>query len=43
VEKQREGIIPRWKKNGRELFLGGKDMGGNNSGREKTRDSVFLP
>jgi len=28
VEKRREGIIPRWKKNGREKFLGGKTMGG---------------
>ena len=31
VEKRREGIIPRWKNNGRELFLGGKTMGGNYS------------
>jgi len=30
VEKQREGIFPRWKNNGRELFLGVK-----NNGREK--------
>jgi len=30
VEKQREGIIPRWKNNGRELLLGVK-----NNGREK--------
>jgi len=26
-----EGIIPRWKKDGRELFLGGKTTGGNYS------------
>jgi len=42
VEKRREGIIPRWKNDGRELFLGkkndgrelflgGKTMGGNYS------------
>jgi len=31
VEKQQEGIIPRWKNNGRELFLGGKTMEGNYS------------
>jgi len=31
VEKRREGIIPRWKNDGRELFLGGKTMEGNNS------------
>jgi len=31
VEKAWEGIIPRWKKHGRELFLGGKAMGGNYS------------
>jgi len=31
VKKAWEGIIPRWKNNGRELFLGGKNMGGNNS------------
>jgi len=30
VEKRREGIIPRWKNDGRELFLGVK-----NNGREK--------
>jgi len=30
-EKRWEGIIPRWKNNGRELFLGGKSMGGNYS------------
>jgi len=33
VEKQREGIIPRWKKHRRELFLGVK-----NNGREKFRE-----
>jgi len=43
VEKRREGIIPRWKKNGRELFLGRKTMGGQflgvkNNGREKFRE-----
>jgi len=27
----REGIIPRWKNDGREKFLGGKMTGGNNS------------
>jgi len=32
VEKRREGIIPRWKNHGRELFLGVK-----NNGREKFR------
>jgi len=48
VEKRREGNIPRWKNDGRELFLGGKTMGGNysqvskitggkNSGRKKFR------
>jgi len=31
VDKRREGIIPRWKENGRELCLGGKTMGENNS------------
>jgi len=31
VAKRREGIIPRWKNDGRELFLGGKSMGGNYS------------
>jgi len=31
VEKRREGIIPRWQNDGRELFLGGKTMGGNYS------------
>jgi len=39
VEKQREGIIPRWKNNGRELFLGEKPWEGiiprwKNHGRE---------
>jgi len=33
VEKQREGIIPRWKNHGRELFLDVK-----NNGREKFRE-----
>jgi len=39
VEKRREGIIPRWKNDGRELFLGEKTTGGiiprwKNHGRE---------
>jgi len=33
VEKRREGIIPRWKNHGRELFLGVK-----NNEREKIRE-----
>jgi len=33
VVKAWEGIIPRWKKHGRELFLGVK-----NNGREKFRE-----
>jgi len=33
VAKRREGIIPRWQNDGRELFLGGK-----NNGREKFRE-----
>jgi len=48
VKIAREGIIPRWKNDGREYFLDGKTMGGNNSqvskimggknyGREKFR------
>ena len=31
VANRREGIIPRWKNDGRELFLGGKTTGGNYS------------
>jgi len=44
VAKRREGIIPRWKNHGRELFLGVKNngrelfLGVKNNGREKFRE-----
>ena len=38
MEKQRAGIIPRWKKHGRELFLGVKNNGRERFREGKTRD-----
>ena len=36
-----EGIIPRWKNDGSELFLGGKTTGGNYSQVEKPWEGII--
>jgi len=42
VEKEWEGIIPRWKNDERELFLGFKNNGREKFREVKTRDSLKL-